>query len=354
MIGPKRRRVAPSKSGPDAVPPGSEDSSSRFAHFWELVDYFSRVAPMSDDPDLDPGLALETLQAWLNCHASTSATARLPLLTFEAAGGSGVAILPVAVAWQVTRQAVKLFDDVEDGDVVQGLGEAVNTASALLFVAQSALEHLPSMLGPTGATGIRRALSRAMLRASAGQREDLVAAADVWRVDPDGWLRIASGKSGELLGWAASAGAMVATGDEIVATNYHTFGFHLGILLQVADDFNGIWNPSGRSDLRAGCLSLPVCYALHVAQAHNRESFLALLAGARRGDSQAEARARQALGNLGAQAYCLAVARIHYHAAMAALDRARATDQGRQVLKEALNAVLPALTELEGSETKCD
>lgn len=332
------------------MPPGSEVDSSPYGLYWELVDYFAQTTPISDDASFDPGPALEVLQSWLSCYGGMSAIARLPFLTYAAAGGVGAAVLPVAAAWHVTRQAVKLFDDVEDGDVAQRIGEAVNTAAVLLFVAQSALELLPADRGTNKASHIRRALNRAMLRAASGQQTDIIAAGDVGRIDPDGWLRVASEKSGELLGWAAWAGAMVAPGDEIAATHYHAYGFHLGVLLQVADDFNGIWGSGGRSDLRAGCLSLPVCYALQVAPADSREGLLTLLADARRGDSQAEARARQGLVDLGAQAYCLAVAQVQYHAAVWALDRAEASDPGRQVLKDALDAVLPALTKLGRTE----
>lgn len=60
------------------------------------------------------------------------------------------------------------------------------------------------------------------------------AAEGIRGVDPATWLRIAAGKSGELLGRAASAGARVAGCDPTGATHYHLYGYHQGILLQAA------------------------------------------------------------------------------------------------------------------------
>lgn len=261
----------------------------------------------------------------------------LPMWSCMAGGGDPLAAIPVTAAWQTIHRAAKLFDDVEDGEAVHP-AEAINAGTGLLFVAQLALSKLPEQ----SARLVSRRLSQAVLRSCAGQHLDL--GAGTTGADPAAWLDIARAKSGELLAWAAWAGAVVAGVDEADLAGYAGYGVHLGILLQVADDFNGVWGTGGRSDLAAGQLSLPVCYALSILRGPDRDALLALLAQAAGGDQPAEETARQQLIDLGAQGYLLVVGRLQRHEAIAALQSIKAFSPERyQPLVTLLDQVLPAI-----------
>jgi geranylgeranyl diphosphate synthase type I len=271
--------------------------------------------------------------------------AMLPSLTCQAGGGKFEAAMPVTDAWQMVRLAAKLLDDVEDGEAKDAPAETINLATGLLFAAPLVLRGLLEQ----GFSGERilcleEALLRAELYACAGQHSDLASGqSDIASMDPDTWLEIAQAKSGSLLGWATWAGALVAGADERALSGYHAYGCHLGVLLQVADDFKGVWSPGGVCDLAAGRPNLPVCYALHVAGEKERVHLETLLGQTVRGDRRAEAQAQQILIDLGAQGYTLVAARVQHQLAVTALQRAGCIAPTDKNLVAILDRTIPAL-----------
>jgi geranylgeranyl pyrophosphate synthase len=269
----------------------------------------------------------------------------LPVLTCQASGGEPRTAVPVAEAWQLARLAAKLLDDVEDGESETASAEAVNAATGLLFAALLTLrESLELGVFADRVLRLERTFHRTGLRACAGQHADLMAGQlGIDGTDPDTWLEIARSKSGGLLGWAAWAGALVAGADEHAMSAYHGYGRHLGVLLQVADDFNGVWSPDGTCDLTARHPILPVCYALHVSQGKERDRLEALLDRASRGDREAEVQAQQLLIDLGAQGYTLVVARVQHRRAVVSLRRAGCASPADRPLVALLDRMMPAL-----------
>ncbi len=275
----------------------------------------------------------ETHNRWSAHDADDPAISVLPSLVCQVSGGDPHQAEPVTTAWQLLRLAAKLFDDVEDGETGCSSAEVISLATGLLFLAQLALAELFRPGVPSEQVGhLCQALNRAGLRACAGQHTDLAHQVGMVNPDPDTWLEIALAKSGEPFAWAAWAGALVAGAGEQTLTCYREYGRHLGVLLQVADDFSSIWHPKVASDLAVGrrCiqrrrtqrLNLAVCYARSVVETEGRSRLETLLAQAARGDSVAEAQARQWLVDLGAQGYLLVVARIQHQQAMTVLQNA--------------------------------
>jgi geranylgeranyl diphosphate synthase type I len=271
--------------------------------------------------------------------------AALPVLTCQASGGEPHIAAPITEAWQLVRLAAKLLDDVEDGESEVAPAEAINVATGLLFVAPLVLsKSLERHVPRDRVLYLEQALHRAELHACAGQHADLVGdQPGIDGTDPDTWLEIAWGKSGSLLGWAAWAGALVADADEHALSGYRDYGRHLGVMLQVADDFKGIWSPDGACDIAAGRPILPVCYALHVAKGKERDLLETLLARAIQGDRAAEAQAQQLLIDLGAQGYTLVVAKVQYQLAVTALRRANCVSPADRRLIALLDRTMPAL-----------
>lgn len=265
----------------------------------------------------------------------------LPLLVCEAGGGEVQRAVPLAAAWQILYRAVKLFDDIEDGEPYNRPAEAINLGMGLLFVAQAALDLCQTRHTDLGVTALRQTFNRAILRACAGQHDDLTAGRVYpGQTDPETWLEIAGAKSGELFAWAVWAGA--AGVDEARLACYRQYGYHLGILLQVADDFNDIWQSEAPRDLLTGSLNLAVCYALAVVETQEREKLNRYLRQAAQGDRQVAAQLRQRLTALGAQAYLLVVGRTQRQQAIAALAGATGDVPAHHPLIALLDQVLPA------------
>lgn len=266
----------------------------------------------------------------------------LPLLTCEAAGGDSDQAIPLMACWQLLRLSAKLLDDVVDVESAYPTPQAIDFAVGLLFLAPLVLEELQSRGVPASRVeGLTRSLYQTSLRACAGQHAEITSHNDI---DPDGWLIAARTKSGEPCAWAAWAGAMVAGANEQTLADFRNFGLHLGILLQVADDFNGIWRPSKFSDLRSGQLNLAVCYARFVAKGEQREFLGTLLKNAISGDDTAESEIRQFLIETGAQAYMLVVGGEQRQQALAALQR---NDRPCPALVSLLDQIWPILADVE-------
>jgi hypothetical protein len=289
---------------------------------------------------------LQTWDRWHNAHKDGPDLDVLPALTCAAGGGEPHKAAPVVAAWQLMRLAAKLLDDAEDGDADASFAETINLATSFL----SAAPLMPWGLLEQGVAAdtvqhLCRALYRAALCACAGQHADLTAGQPRVDdgIDPDAWLEIAQSKSGSPLGWAAWAGALVAGTDERALSGFHDYGYHLGILLQVADDFKGVWGAEGACDLAAGQFTLPVCYALYVAKGKERERLKTLLEQASLGNRAAEVQARQLLIDLGAQGYILVVAKLQHQLATTALQRAGCPPPADRPLVALLDETMPAL-----------
>ncbi len=273
---------------------------------------------------------------------ANQAFACLPLLTCEAAGGDPEQAVPVMRVWQLLRLAAKCFDDVEDGEAIYRAAETINIGTALVFLAQLILERAPTLLSEC-ASQLRYTLACTALSACTGQQAEFVGRKRTVPYDPKSWQEIAAAKSAEPFAWAAWAGALVAGSSQPTLACYRKYGYHLGMLLQIADDFRGIWGSKEASDLQLGCINLPLCYAFYVASAEERVFLEQFLAQVARGDSASEARVRDVLISLGAQKYLLVVARAQYQEAVAAIESARCLSPFDQHLIALLAKAMPAL-----------
>src|SRR6185436_3834376 len=108
--------------------------------------------------------------------------------------------------------------------------QTINAAIGVLIAAQFALGgRVQDALGAARASQLRQTLNQAILRACIGQYDELrIGRAEQIAIDPQTWLAIAYAKSGELLAWAAGAGALVAGAEPDIITGYRTYGYHLG------------------------------------------------------------------------------------------------------------------------------
>jgi geranylgeranyl pyrophosphate synthase len=273
----------------------------------------------------------------------------LPALTCEAHGGDPKQAAPACAAWLLLRLAAKLLDDVEDRDLDAGQSLHVNAAAGLLELAHLCVDALAREGVPRPRVArIGAELSRAILRAAGGQHRDLIVERDAVSLDPDGWLAIAILKSGIPLGWAAWAGAAIAGARGSRLEGYRRYGECLGVLLQIADDYNDVWAPGvdanvGPDVVPSDAPNLAIAYARLVADEAARRRLDRALRAARRGDADALTEVREALIDLGAQMFVLAAGRTQYRLAAEALGSAGARPAIERQLVALLDGVMPAL-----------
>lgn len=211
--------------------------------------------------------------------------ATLPLASALAVGGDPSAAVPVAAAWEVLALAARILDDVADQDrpaalwTQVGAGRAVNYCAALCALITKLLAAAPWPADRQ--RRVTEAFADEALRLTCGQDRDLRGPVETVE---DYWQLI-SDKNAAAFALACAAGALSVSGDATHVAACRTYGYHLGLLHQLFDDFEGMWEPDGLSDLEQGKVTLPLLYALSVD--HDRRSELAGLVAANDGTAGA-------------------------------------------------------------------
>lgn len=204
----------------------------------------------------------------------------LAILSAEAVGAESSAGVPGAVAIELVHNYSLIHDDVMDNDrerrhrltvwAVYGVPQAIVVGDALAALAQQVVLD-PSLIvvGGQRLAGPRAAkhLADATAKMIAGQSMDMAFETRA-EVTFDECLEMEAGKTGALLGCAASIGAVLAGAPGPVVSCLDQFGVELGLAFQAVDDLLGIWGDpkaTGKptfSDLRQHKKSLPVAAAL--------------------------------------------------------------------------------------------
>jgi geranylgeranyl diphosphate synthase type I len=254
----------------------------------------------------------------------------LAVLSACAAGAPAETGVPAAVAVECVHNFSLLHDDVMDGDVerrhrptvwtVFGVADAVLAGDALLALAQQVLLEVP------GETGRRAAahLADATQRLIAGQSADLEFESRT-QVGVDEVLVMEAGKTGALLGCAASLGAVLAGAPPGVVDVLTAYGEHLGLAFQLVDDLLGIWGDPAATgkpvlaDLRARKKSVPIVAAL-TADLPESDLLADLLATAGRHDEDTLRRMAGLVDAAGGREWARAAAARELQVAQTCLD----------------------------------
>jgi len=197
----------------------------------------------------------------------------LAVLSAEAVGAPAGVAVPGAVAVELVHNFSLVHDDIIDGDTERrhratvwaafGTDEAIISGDALHNLAYRVLLDDPSPQHREAAARLTRATA-AMI---AGQAADM-AFDDLPAVSLAECVAMEADKTGALLAYAASVGAVLAGAPADQVDALEEFGMELGCAFQAVDDVLGIWgDPSvtGKAvgnDLRERKKSLPVAVVL--------------------------------------------------------------------------------------------
>lgn len=266
----------------------------------------------------------------------------LPLRIYGQKTQSVESAVPLMLAWQLLRFSAKMFDDAEDEP--DHRPEWINLGTGFLFTAQQILlDFQRSGFSQERVEKIHRQFNMAALRACSGQHFDLLAQVQTEWIDPDTWLEIALAKSGEIFAWSTWAGAVLAGFDDEISVEYRKFGYHLGALLQTADDYNDIWGAAEPGGVFSFHNNLPLIYGYFVASPEQRPMLEDSIQAIQSGDIKAMEFVRSYLIQSGAQKYILAVGWLQKQKAVAALSNAKPTAESQGHLHQLLNNFFPVL-----------
>jgi len=254
----------------------------------------------------------------------------LCLWACEALGRPAATALPAAVTVELIHNFTLIHDDIQDGDEqrrhrptvwsVWGMAQGINAGDGMLALA------LRSLLAP-GHDSDRRmraahTLSAAVVEVVEGQCLDLSLEGSLTGSQST-YLRLATAKTGALLGASLAAGAILAGAAQDVVRRFDAAGRLLGLAFQVRDDWLGVWGDpqvtgKGRTgDLARRKLTYPMVAAYEVATAGRRRELRRLFSDREAG---AEFRLRALLGDLGGPALTAGVPLVLARDAVATLD----------------------------------
>ena len=274
--------------------------------------------------------------------------AALAVLSGEAVGGQPETAVPGAVAVELVHNFSLLHDDIIDGDLQRrhrptvwalfGQDNAIIAGDAMHTLAFEVL--LKADAAGTAAASRLAAATAAMI---AGQICDM-SFNERLDVSVEESLAMEANKTGALLGYAASVGAVLAGApSETIAALEH-YGQQLGLAFQAADDLLGIWGdpavtgkPAG-NDLREKKKSLPVVFALSQGTAEAGE-LTALLSQEQLDDAQI-AQAAALIERCGGRDWATQTASKYLQAALDSLESITLKPTSQAELVELANFVI--------------
>ena len=331
-----------------------------------LVEPSLRRAVEQLDPQIAP-LALYHF-GWADAHGRPTEAgsggkgirSALAVLSAEAAGAPAEAGVSGAVAVELIHNFSLLHDDIIDDDAerrhrpavwaVFSQGEAIIVGDALHALAfdvllggmaagaDSAAEEAggadsvargtaEANDAATEASAVAAArLASATAAMIAGQSRDM-AFNERMDITPEQCLDMEADKTGALLGYASSVGAVLAKADAEVIGALESFGSKLGLAFQAADDLLGIWGdpavtgkPVG-NDLRERKKSFPVVVALS-QQTEASEELASILSQDAALNEADIARATELVEQAGGKESTNAAAHDYLHQALACIQTA--------------------------------
>ena len=264
--------------------------------------------------------------------------ALLPLLVCESICGHNEVAAPAAAAVEFFKTAADVFDDIEDGDSPQSLGEihghAINVGNTLLALGQKSVVRLrEKTTDPDIVAAVLAELSSSFIQACAGQWRDLSRQSE-GALSEELYLNTIALKSASQLECACRIGALVAMSDEYLMGCFGSFGHNLGMAAQVTNDIQGILDASGsRNDIYQRKKTLPVIYALTHGDNHSRITLESIYDQATQVTPDTEREAKSVLLGVGAVHYAVLIAEVFRQRALSDLRMAQAAGANVRRLK---------------------
>jgi octaprenyl-diphosphate synthase len=218
-----------------------------------------------------------------------------PMLTLACAnlvGYPGNRHHKLAAAVEFIHTATLLHDDVVDGS---GMRRGKRTANliwgnpASVLVGDFLFSRAFELMVEDGSLKVLKILSSASSVIAEGEVEQLTAQRHI-ETDEEQYLAIIGAKTAALFAAACRVAPVVAEAAEEVELALETYGKHLGIAFQLADDVidyasdEEVMGKGVGDDFRDGKMTLPVILAYARASREDRAFWRAAIAGERTGD----------------------------------------------------------------------
>ena len=256
----------------------------------------------------------------------------LAVLSAEAVGRDMEVAFPGAVAVELIHNFSLIHDDIIDGDKERRHRPSAWTAFSIedALIAGDALHTLAFQVLLEENTPERVQAARRLVDATttmiSGQAADMTFD-DLPTISFEECLKMEAAKTGALLGYSSSVGAILSGADENTCNALEVFGYELGLAYQAVDDVLGIWGdpkitgkPAG-NDLREKKKSMPVSIVLS-ANNSDSEKLLEIFSTKEDLDEEEIVRASALIENAGGREATLEEADKHLKRAIEFLNNA--------------------------------
>jgi geranylgeranyl diphosphate synthase, type I len=206
----------------------------------------------------------------------------LGLLAYASIAGDHLAALPGAAAVELGHNFSLVHDDIEDADAerrhrptlwaIWGVPLAINAGDALFALSRLALYRAldAGTVSDRRMLELMRVYDETCLALCEGQFLDISFERRT-DVTVDEYLEMIGRKTAALLAASLQAGAILADDTPETAEAFRSFGYHIGLAFQMADDVKGSFWTSAESgkpeagDIRKRKKTLPLVWALQHA-----------------------------------------------------------------------------------------
>lgn len=269
---------------------------------------------------------LETaVSYWIARHQDTPrqiAHDLFPLLTCLAIGGKADKAIPLAAFWLLNLITARVFDDIQDGEGKshpwheQGITQSLPTGIGLQAVADICLTHLST--DKTAFVEILVALKRATVLAAKAQSYPLTRTSSL-----EAYFANSLASTGEILAVGAWAGGRLETNRPETLQALHQFGQNVGLKMAILNDCRDLApiQPDKQSDLATANYKLPILYAVSLEDHTQHTRFGQLLNDDEPLSGRRLQEMVQLLEEMGAIAWCVALADRFGQQALAALEQ---------------------------------
>ena len=285
----------------------------------------------------------------------------LGLLVYEALTGDHRPALPGAAAVELGHNFSLVHDDIEDADAerrhrptlwaIWGVPLAINAGDALFALSRLALYRAldAGTVSEHRMLELMRMYDQTCLALCEGQFLDISFERRT-DVTVEEYLEMISRKTAALLAASLQAGAILANDEPATAEIFRSFGHHLGVAFQIADDVKGSFWTSAESgkpeagDIRKRKKSLPLVWALEHAGESVRERLREIYGSGATGP-MAQEEVDEVLAILersGARDVAQAEARRYKETALADLDGLPIDEEHRLALRALVESVVAA------------
>ena len=257
----------------------------------QSVEELLRTELQSDIPYVD-----ELLQ-YVGSLSGKRMRPSLLFLTAEATGGVRQSHIVLATVIEMIHIATLVHDDVLDGASKRRHKVTVNQKygnQSSVLLGDYLFTHSFYLASTLDTTFACRRIGQATNRVCAGELSQVGNAGNL-SLTEDEYYDIIRGKTAELCACATALGAHYAGASDAVTQAMESYGMHLGVAFQIADDLldlTGDETKTGKSqgtDIEKQKMTLPLIHLLRNAGASNRNEALAILQAA---DNSPEARNR--------------------------------------------------------------